>query len=196
MMKGLSQIYMVYARLFDFPTPQVAKAAQDGSIGSSLAGMHAQAGIPAPPPMRTNLEPAGLEQTFISTFDVGIPEPPAPLYESTYSSPGRSRDVLEEILRFYEFFDVKPATEGRERPDHLTLELEFMAALVHMEWLARERGARPDAFLLAQRDFLLRHLLPLLNSLKSRTIPDPFYQGLIEGLFIFITAHLENLPKR
>ena len=192
----LSKIYLTYARLFDFPTRQVGKGAKDGSIGRSMARMHSQAGIPSPPPMRTTLKPARLEQIYISTFEVGIPGPPVALYETAYCSPGPLRlHALEEILRFYEFFDLKLAGERREMPDHLTVELEFMGAMAHMERVAGKQGAPEDAFCLAQRDFLARHLLPTLHSLKAQAIPEPFYKEVLEGLLTFVRAQSEDLPQ-
>lgn len=191
-----SEIYMVYARLIDFPAPELAGAAQDGSIGRRLARLHACAGAPAPPPMRTDSTAAILEQLYISTFDIGAPEPPAPLYETAYACPREGRlQVLEEIVRFYEFFDLKPAGR-KEMPDHLTVELEFLGALAHMEWLAQQQGARTDAFRLAQHDFLERHLVPTLRSLRARPISEPFYRQLVEGLLMFAADRLEKTARQ
>lgn len=51
---------------------------------------------------------------------------------------GRTREgILEDLLRFYEFFDVKLSDRDREYPDHLVTELEFLA------WLSRQ--SRPPA---------------------------------------------------
>jgi len=44
-----------------------------------------------------------------------------------------SRDITEELLRFYEHFQVKLSDKERDYPDHLVAELEFMAYLAKKE---------------------------------------------------------------
>lgn len=192
-----AEIFAVYSRLIDFPGLELAAAARNGAIGYRLRRLQARVGAPDPPPMRTELDGTALEQVYISTFDIGAPEPPVPLYETAYPAARHRRmQVLEDIVRFYEFFDLKLRRTPREMPDHLTVELEFMAALAQMEHAAELQGARAEPFRLAQRDFLERHLLPMLACINAGPITEPFYRDVVNGVLAFATWHFEQIPQQ
>ncbi len=85
-----------------------------------------------------------------------------PLYETQY---GRGEifqqaQQLADIAGFYLAFGLEMAEEVHERPDHISLELEFMGALAFREAYARGHHGPAEVDLLrdAQRLFLQDHL--------------------------------------
>jgi TorA maturation chaperone TorD len=91
-----------------------------------------------------------------------------PLYETEYHHNGdtffRSQQMAD-VAGFYRAFGLEPACTSPERPDHLALELEFMAFLLLKKRLAQaaaEYGnGRADAVAVcdqAQRQFFRDHL--------------------------------------
>ncbi len=176
-------LYAAYARLLSFPSRELPAALADGSLEAELRELHERAGLGTPPHLHAD---AGveLEATYIATFEVGVPEPPVPLYESAYARSGRAarRALLEELVRFYEFFGFELGDTPDEAPDHLTVELEFVAALAQLERLAGERGAPTASFSRARRDMLQRHLLPFLEDVCRAPLPDGLYPRALHAL--------------
>jgi DMSO reductase family type II enzyme chaperone len=102
------------------------------------------------------------EVAFTGTFLAGMPEPPCPPYEGLVRANENRVTLLLEVSDFYRHFDLKmDPSEGRnEHPDHLRAELEFLQFLCLKEAQAR-RERTPEllhGYVLAQRDFLERHL--------------------------------------
>ncbi len=119
---------------------------------------------------------------------------------------GLSRSVfMLNIQAFYRHFGLRAATadEGRhEEPDHLVAMLEFMAVLHHLEAQALERNADPGAYRRAQRDFLQRYLLPLLDAIyqnvaaEHELMLDATLVRLIEDLPHWLRQQLGELEVR
>lgn len=88
------------------------------------------------------LRPTAREEPYVQTFGLTISRH-CPPYETEYCP---SKDItqraqrLADIAGFYRAFGVEPAGEPRERPDHVALELEFIA-LLHEK---RLRAASPE----------------------------------------------------
>ena len=110
--------------------------------------------------------------------------------------------------RFYLQWSAMPETEWRIPPDHIALELGFLAYLAR-----RAAEATHDAerwrILQASREFLRRHVLPWLprfcEALASSTT-DPFFIGLaaftheavrldLEWLDAVLAEHSDSLPS-
>lgn len=186
-------LYLAYARLLDFPGPALNEAVRTGEVGRELRALHEAADSPAPGPI--DEDTADLEQQYIATFEVGAPESPAPLYETAYDYPDGEdrRSVLEELVRFYEYFDLDLGDRPVEQPDHITVELELMAVLAQMESLSTEQAASPSSFRLAQRDFLARHLVPFVEAIRRRPIPPGIYTNLLAGLSAVLETERQRL---
>lgn len=187
-------LYLAYARLLDFPAPELLDAIRAGEVARELRALHDAAGVPLPDLPDDCMD--DLEQQYIGTFDVGAPESIAPLYETAYERPEGEdrRSVLEELVRFYEFFDLDLGKRPIEQPDHLTVELEFMAVLAQMESSCAEAdSSRP--FILAQRDFLSRHLLPFVDAVTGRPVPAGVYAAALDGLRMFLEAENGRLQE-
>lgn len=103
------------------------------------------------------------EREYIDLFELGRLHP----YEGTLV-PSAGRDgVLEELLRFYHFFDLKLHGHNRDHPDHIVTELEFMSYLAGLEASAVAQGRDLVSLQRAQRDFLARHVLQWSERLRQ-----------------------------
>lgn len=117
-----------------------------------------------------------LKEFYTNKFDVGLAGPSCPLYEGHYSA-DRVK-VFEDLLRFYEYFDLKP--KGNEQPDHICVELECIYYLTVLEIIVRERGENSESIRRAKKDFIKRHLLEfvgmILERLKGESKAEEFYR--------------------
>ena len=116
---------------------------------------------------------------YLRLFEVGLGVPPCPLYSGIYR--GGRKAVMEELVRFYNYFGLSTQHGAGELPDHLATELEFMHFLAFKELAALHRGQDPSSYRHAQRDFIERQLvswLPELEARLGRLDPPPFYAAL------------------
>ena len=101
---------------------------------------------------------------------------------------------LADIAGFYRAFGLEPSSEVAERQDHLSVELEFMAHLIHKELFA---AASPDPALQekaslcagAQQEFFRAHLawwVPAFAALLRREASGPLYSSLALALASFL----------
>lgn len=197
---NISQIYIFLGRCFSYPKKEFYEAIKDVEAGEELAllveGLPFEMnfkGIPSP-----SLSNDEFESLYVNTFDIGMERP---LYESAYTAYRDdmcSRDIYEDILRFYEHFDIKLNDVEKDYPDHISAELEFMAFLAKKEVEASERGNDPDPYRFAQKDFLERHLnkwVHKLNEKIQKKVKEPFYKVASAFLTEFIKGHLLHLRR-
>ena len=196
---SVSQVYLFLGKSFSYPSEEFYTLMKDGRTGEQLRVMVEGLpfdvnfkGIPTP-----SLPQEDFESEYISTFDIAFgPSHPCPLHESDYRDDVSSTDITEELLRFYEHFQVKLSDKEKDYPDHLVVELEFMAFLAKKEADAVKRGTDPEPYRLAQADFLERHLakwVPKLDEKVQKRIKQPFYRGASSFLREFLTNHLSYL---
>lgn len=144
------------------------------------------------------LTPSRLAGEYERTFGhrVGIDRPP---YEAQYAA----RDVfqqarcLADVAGFYRAFGLDVGEPVRERPDHISLELEFMHVLAFREGYARTHHSAEQVELLvdAQRAFLRGHLArwaPAFGHLVARTAGRP-YGALAALLAAWVRADAQAL---
>jgi len=110
------------------------------------------------------------ESTYISLFDVGVPGPPVPLFESAHDRSRPAQEIALENTYFYEVLGLKP-NPGRAVPDYLVTQLEFLSAL---RYTSENTSAQATAVALAraEAEFLERHLrnwLPVAKTKLDRT---------------------------
>ena len=106
------------------------------------------------------------ESAYIALFDVGIPEPPVPLFESAHDKSHPAQEIALENTYFYEVLGLK-SDPGRAVPDYLVTQLEFLAALRYTcEHTSEESTAVSLAR--AETEFLERHLLNWLPAAKAK----------------------------
>jgi len=106
------------------------------------------------------------ESAYIALFDVGIPEPPVPLFESAHDKTHPAPEIALENTYFYEVLRLR-SDPGRAVPDYLVTQLEFLAALRYTcEHTPEESTAASLAR--AETEFLERHLLTWLPAAKAK----------------------------
>lgn len=109
---------------------------------------------------------AAYESAYIALFDVGVPEPPVPLFESAHDKSRPAQEIALENTYFYEVLGLR-SDPARAVPDYLITQLEFLAALrFTIENSSDEATAA--ALTRAKRDFLERHLLNWLPKAKAK----------------------------
>ena len=106
------------------------------------------------------------ESGYIALFDVGVPEPPVPLFESAHDKSRPAQEIALENTYFYEVLSLK-SNPSRAVPDYLVTQLEFLAALRYTSENTSEE-ATAVAVARAETEFLERHLLNWLPLAKTK----------------------------
>lgn len=132
------------------------------------------------------------ESAYIALFDVGLPEPPVPLFESAHDKSHPAQDIALENTYFYDVLGLK-ADSSRGVPDYLVTQLEFLAALRY----TREHTADSNnavSLARAEAEFLQRHLLNWVPNaeLKLRQIGATGFPVLMTVLVQFLKHMEEN----
>ena len=204
-----STLYKLLSSGFRYPTPGLFKTFQNGKFLDEM--MYNISSIPrlkTPEHVLRQVRDALKEMTyagfgieFTRTFDSGAPVPPCPPYEGYYFEKPRSI-VMLEVSEFYNCFGLRMSQEQgkREFPDHISAELEFLHFLTFQEARAMKTcdNEALNGYLLAQRDFLERHLMQWVpgfcNKLqKSESLA--FYPLLAQITSRFIAAELLSVSK-
>lgn len=103
---------------------------------------------------------------YNDAFDPSVNEAACSLREGAHGEEDQS-SLFEELMRFYEFFGLGRG-EGVEMPDHLSVELEFMHYLTHLEHQVLDQPDDLVSVRLAQHDFIERHVARLVNAVCSK----------------------------
>jgi len=188
-----SRVYQLLAMAFSFPDGEFFESVREGT----LAGALREACAALPYDVAPAIEPLAavdgsaqdFESEYIRLFDVGAGGPPCPLYGGVYG--GDRMKVMEDAVRFYNYFHLHLSQEMRELPDHITTELEFLHYLTFREAEARQQGLDPSSLLRAERDFLARHLckwVPRLQARLAKQETNPFFPALIDFAALFFSA--------
>lgn len=106
------------------------------------------------------------ESTYIALFDVGIPEPPVPLFESAHDKTHPAQEIALENTYFYEVLGLK-SDPRHAVPDYLVTQLEFLAALRYTREQTSEESTAVS-LARAETEFLERHLLNWLPAAGAK----------------------------
>jgi DMSO reductase family type II enzyme chaperone len=199
-----SRLYDLLAHAFAVPDPAFYDAVREGAFAAqvweNVAALPYSFALADEEIERQQLgEVAGhqeLQSEYIRLFDVGTPRPPCPLYGGEYKK-GR-KGTMEELIRFYNYFGLRPSSRSRDMPDHITIELEFMHFLIFREVTALHHRQDRTSYLRAERDFLERQLcawVPRLVERLGRQQPQPFYAALARLADAFLAADLRYLQS-
>jgi len=199
-----SRLYDLLAHAFAVPDPAFYDAVREGAFAAqvweNVAALPYAFALADGETVRQQLgEVAGhqeLQSEYIRLFDVGTPRPPCPLYGGEYKK-GR-KGTMEELIRFYNYFGLRPSSRSRDMPDHITIELEFMHFLIFREVTALHHRQDRTSYLRAERDFLERQLcawVPRLVERLGRQQPQPFYAALARFADAFLAADLRYLQS-
>lgn len=133
------------------------------------------------------------ESTYIALFDVGIPEPPAPLVESAHFKAIPAQQTALENIQFYEVLGLQHDPRSYP-PDHLVTQLEFLATVRFAQDQAKDQENQLSMLRL-ERDFLARHLLNWLPDLlkKLKREQSPVFSALLALLLTFLRGRSESL---
>ncbi len=146
----LAGAYLAMAQLFSYPTRESwNRLVEHGLVDPAST-------------------PEFLEAEYLAAFELGREASPVSLFEGTHRSEAGREGILEDLLRFYEFFDAKLSETDREYPDHLVTELEFLAWLCMQEQAAEQKDSDASPFRRAARDFLARHLAVWLPEFRRK----------------------------
>jgi DMSO reductase family type II enzyme chaperone len=132
------------------------------------------------------------ESAYIALFDVGVPEPPVPLFESAHDKSHPAQEIALENTYFYEVLGLK-SDPCRAVPDYLVTQLEFLAALRYTCENTSEE-ATAVSLARAETEFLERHLLnwvPIAMTKLDRT-GAPGFPALMTLLVQFLSRRHEG----
>lgn len=132
-------------------------------------------------------------------FEVGESTKAAcPLAGGLYSD--NRLDVMEEVVRFYNFFGLTTTFEdNNELPDSLSAELEFLGYLSGKEAELASEGKETTPYRIAQRDFISRHpgkWLPQLLRKMRKAGASEFYLALLTLIEALLAEQLAVLVEQ
>jgi DMSO reductase family type II enzyme chaperone len=135
------------------------------------------------------------ESAYIALFDVGMPEPPVPLFESAHDKSRPAQEIALENTFFYDVLGLK-ADPARVVPDYLITQLEFLAAVRFTQENASE-GSTAESLARARSDFLERHLLNWVRvaGVKLSRTEAPGFPVLLALLIRFLEREREALGE-
>jgi DMSO reductase family type II enzyme chaperone len=188
-----SKLYKSLQVLFAFPDAESFELLGSGWLASCVAELSRD--LPYRPPEPPALTPGELSDVdtyaaeFIRIFEVSVGGPPCPLSEGLYFDDRQKK--MEELIRFYDYFDLRIEKPGEVLMDHILVELDFMHYLTFREADALVCGKDPAPYRYAQRDFLERHLLkwvPKMLDMLRKAGPPPVFVAMGELLMELFAA--------
>lgn len=190
-----SKCYAIVASAFAGPEQQFGRL-RGGDFASTLA--EAAQELPFELDLTLPLLPESwsdddYQAEFLRLFDVGAGGPPCPLYGGLWG--GERMKVMEEVMRFYNYFGLKTSAERRIPPDHLSTELEFLHYLTFRE-AAAPMPTLAAPYRQAQIDFLDRQpgrWVPLMAQRLQALPAPPFFAGLVGLAAALLSADREHL---
>ncbi len=224
-----ARAYRLFARLLDYPYDNDVPMLSDliRELKSLLEEMNRAISEhldKAEKTLARELREMGRDEfqaAYVSTFELGMPTPPCPPYESAYVRPGEvigetfieapgtrptpsyletksMMDVLSALTILYEESGVKVRETS---PDHLPVELEFASYLLDKQAEALEKGNEEEARHIAEkyRDLLDKHLtlwIPRLAGCLARRSKLRAYYYLTEALNTFIRIEAERTHRQ
>lgn len=136
------------------------------------------------------------EAEYLNSFQTNLPTPSVSLYEGGYTRNSAKATILLELKAFYKNFGLTVSENSHELEDNLTGELEFMHFLAAKEAQALIEGLNVEPYVLAQYDFLSRHLAVWIPKFRkdvaTKSVID-FYRTLAEITDLFIGYDAERL---
>jgi DMSO reductase family type II enzyme chaperone len=169
--------YLALARLFAFPQSEVWEPLE--REGAALTRSQDER-----------------EAEYLAAFELGGEKTPVPLYEGLFRQQEGRDGILEDIMRFFAFFDVRLQEADHDYPDHLVTELEFMALLCQREADAEAVGKDANSYRRASRDFLQRHPLAWVPEFAQRLAGgETAYGEIAQTLAKFCREHADELGE-
>jgi DMSO reductase family type II enzyme chaperone len=162
-----NDLYRFFALVFAPPTRECFNLLSQPGLSEALQNLWKQLGCEGEfPGFEWFASYEQYESAYIALFDVGIPEPPVPLFESAHDKTRPPQEIALENTYFYELLGLK-SDPSRAVPDYLVTQLEFLAALRYTCENASEK-ATAVSLAKAETDFLERHLLNWVPNAKAK----------------------------
>lgn len=141
-----------------------------------------------------------LQREFMLVFTHGFSKE-CPPYEIFYGPEGYTMqiEILMELGGFYKRYGVDLSDKSDERPDHISIELEFMQYLTYKQAYGIQHGHKDEAIKVAregQKKFMLNHIgrwVPLFCKFLSQKAPKGLYLNLSEILSLFMASEVRLL---
>ena len=139
-----------------------------------------------PPP------PEDATRAFMAAYDPAISKTAVSLYASAHLERDQT-DLYQEMIRWYDHFGLK-RRDGGELPDHLSVMLEFLQFVTAQEHGNAADTAAVTSLHAAQRDFIERQVMPLVETVIGKLETDePRYHALPRALRAFLEDELAAL---
>lgn len=186
-------LYRFFALVFASPTPDCFRLLSQDAMPATLGDLWQQLGCGEKYPGFEWFGTFDLyESAYIALFDVGVPEPPVPLFESAHDKSHPAQEIALENTFFYELLGLR-SDPTRAVPDFLITQLEFLAALRYTE----ENAADPQtaaAMRRAEHDFINRHMLNWLPAALAKLAKTnaPGFPTLMSLLLAFLHHRLSE----
>lgn len=197
-----SLIYSSLAAVLEYPDKEMVAAVRDGTIAERLKQLLTEVDEKLIEVINWDaLSDAGVNDDdlmveFTRLFDAGTAGPPCALYGGLYT--GARMQIMEELVRFYNFFGLSMSEAPHELPDHITTQLEFLHFLTFREANLAEQGEQISDCQRAERDFIARHpgrWIPQMRLKMAEQEPKPmrFFDELSRLLEEFLCNEVERL---
>jgi len=196
-----STIYSEFAAALEYPDEFLVDRIHSGAIAKNLQVIEAMFNKPMGDDLGwASLSDIEITQDTLSIeytrlFDsVGPKGPLCSLYTGEYT--GSRMKTMEELIRFYNHFDLSMPESSSDSPDHVVTELQFLHYLSFHEAKALEVGECSLNLQLAQRDFISRHPGRWFSRLHHDIVANnavPYFETLAKLASIFLGAELQRL---
>ena len=189
-------LYRFFAFVFSSPSPERFDTLGELALNNALAELWQRLGCKGDLPdfawFRSYEE---YEATYIALFDVGIPEPPVPLFESAHDKTKPAQEIALENTWFYDALGLKWDSRCAV-PDYLITQLEFMAAVHYTLEHAQDSGTSRSLGKL-ETDFLGRHMLNWLPAAaaKLKSVPASAFGPFMSLLLSFLQDRLDEVNR-
>jgi len=160
-------LYRFFAFVFSTPSLERFQKLAHPAIKDALAELWRRLGCTGDFPELVWFDVyAEYEATYIALFDVGIPEPPVPLFESAHDKTKPAQEIALENTWFYGTLGLQWDSRCAV-PDYLITQLEFLAA-VHYSLENAQDADAGRSLARIERDFLDRHVLNWLPTAAAK----------------------------
>ena len=162
-----TDLYRFFARVFAGPSRECFEFLACPSVSERLRDLGRYLGRKDEIPKFTWFPTYHLyESAYIGLFDVGLPEPVVPLFESAHDKSHPAQEIALENTYFYDVLGLKSdPTAGV--PDYLISQLEFLAAVSFAQENSSDHTTR-SSLARVKSEFLERHLLNWLPTAATK----------------------------
>ena len=186
-------LYRFFAYVIAPPSPERYHALSQAALPAALEELWKRLDCTGEFPGFTWFDSFGeYESAYIALFDVGVPEPPVPLFESAHDKRSPAQEIALENTYFYDVLGLR-ADPAQGVPDYLITQLEFLAALRYTyENTADEATAISLAR--AESEFLERHLITWIPKAaeKLQQTGAPAFPVLLSLLAGFLARRIDG----